>query len=691
MAHCKQASVALINPPFFLNDFRAPYLALPHLLGFMHAEGASDITLVDANVSMWRRMCSAEFLDESADAIQAQLRDSARLPDEARRERIYYGLLLDYLREDPDRLVREPATINLFAGVVFDTFYRGMRRNIHAQIESLERGNDWGLLDEVTRRTIDDLSDATQLVGVTVPTADQFYPALLLAKHAKRRFGDTAMVVLGGCIFSLLNRIHVNDTFRCSYVDAVVVHEGEKALLGLYEHIHEKRLRAGIPNLLYRDGDRIAATRLEPPPPLNECPPPLFPLDFLTQYGATPRLPVWASRGCYWGKCTFCDYIHLSSNDNNAELIRANKLVDVVETLHARHGATDYELITECLSPSLSRKFSEQLMARRLAIRWTTHIKVEKKFTHETCRAMKSSGCYRVTIGVESFNNRQLAIMKKGCTREDIIRMLQNLTGNDIWTGINIIVDFPSVRDSEAAETIEALIEFRHLYDNVNVFPFVLSLLTDIARAPDEFGIAIREETAEQHNRGFHFTEFQRTQGVDETEAKRWFARYLQVGFSHQRRRAAERSLEALDEVAAGRLLVARGQRIVGLDAMATERLVAQGAVTRPQLEERFLFDLETRLPVICAAGVAALYAALPTEPVPMATVVAAVAGDLPDKAAFTFAKDVLRYGVKKGLFVLYPDGMPPRSSIAPPQAAPPARTAAELDEAQSKMAASPA
>jgi hypothetical protein len=681
-----KSSVALINPPFFLNDFRAPYLALPHLLGFMDARGASDITLVDANMTMWQRMSSAAFLDESAGDIRARLIDATPLSDEARRERLYYAFLLDYLREDPRRLLREPGTINLFASVVFDTFYRGMRRNILEQIAALERGNEWHLLDEVTRQTIDALSDATRLVGVTVPTADQFYPALLIAKHAKRRFGDGVMVVLGGCIFSLLNRIHVNDTFRCAHVDAVAVHEGERALLGLYEHLHENRALARVPNLLYRDGERVAATKVEPPPPLDECAPPRFPPDFLSHYGERPRLPVWASRGCYWGKCTFCDYIHLSSNDNNAELIRANRLVDVVETLHARHGATDYELVTECLSPSLSRKFAERLIARGLAICWTTHIKVEKKFTDETCRAMRRSGCYRVTIGVESFNNRQLAIMKKGCTRDDIIRMLGNLTENGIWTGINIIVDFPSVQDEEAAETFDALVAFRRLYDNVNVFPFVLSLLTDIARAPDAFGIAIREETAEQHNRGFHFTEFRRTQGIDEDRAKGWFARYLQVGFSHQRRGSAERSLAALDETPLGRLLVARGERIVALDAAAAELLIAHGGVARPSPDERLLFDLETRLPVTCVAGVADLHASLPAHSVPLAAIADAVAGGLSQQAAAAFAADVLRYGVQKGLFVVYSDAAPPRSSVAPPTSK---RVPAQRDAAQMVMAAS--
>jgi hypothetical protein len=172
-ASVTQASVALINPPFFLNDFRSPYLSLPHLLGFLHAHGASDIKLVDANMALWQVIRSPEFLNELAAEVHAQLCDQSILPDAARRELIYYTLLLDYLRDDPTRLVNEPASINLFAGVVFDRYYRGMRRNITSQIASLDRKDNWRPLEDVVKRTIDNLPVTTRLVGVTVPTADQ--------------------------------------------------------------------------------------------------------------------------------------------------------------------------------------------------------------------------------------------------------------------------------------------------------------------------------------------------------------------------------------------------------------------------------------------------------------------------------------------------------------------------------------
>ena len=70
--------------------------------------------------------------------------------------------------------------------------------------------------------------------------------------------------------------------------------------------------------------------------------------------------------------------------------------------------------------------------------------------------------------------------MQKGCDKKDIVNMLSALTDAGIWTGINIIVDFPSIVYEEAIETLEELYAHRSLYDNVNVFEFVLSLLTQM-------------------------------------------------------------------------------------------------------------------------------------------------------------------------------------------------------------------
>ena len=52
-------------------------------------------------------------------------------------------------------------------------------------------------------------------------------------------------------------------------------------------------------------------------------------------------MPVLSSRGCYWGKCSFCDH----SFGQKVDIKPVSQFVDELEILNKKHGIKHFELI----------------------------------------------------------------------------------------------------------------------------------------------------------------------------------------------------------------------------------------------------------------------------------------------------------------------------------------------------------
>src|SRR6202042_1618980 len=144
--------------------------------------------------------------------------------------------------------------------------------------------------------------------------------------------------------------------------------EGEHALLALVRAIEEKSSLRKLTNVVVRDpllGARyLAAHGMED---LKALPAPDFDGLPLDRYLA-PRLvlPYDPTRGCYWGKCTFCHY-------GLAEVGTASYRERAVETvarhlaaLSARHGTRHFYFSQDSVAPKTLVKLSRAMVEANL-------------------------------------------------------------------------------------------------------------------------------------------------------------------------------------------------------------------------------------------------------------------------------------------------------------------------------------
>ena len=120
----------------------------------------------------------------------------------------------------------------------------------------------------------------------------------------------------------------------------------------------------------------------------EELPNPVFdglPMDkYLSPY---PIIPVLQSRGCYWGKCTFCTHSFVYGHRYGKQKTMA--MVDELESLMKKYNTKYFTFSDEAVSPHSLNDVSEEIIERGVEIRSLALLKFEKIMDEELFLKMK--------------------------------------------------------------------------------------------------------------------------------------------------------------------------------------------------------------------------------------------------------------------------------------------------------------
>jgi len=97
----------------------------------------------------------------------------------------------------------------------------------------------------------------------------------------------------------------------------------------------------------------------------------------------------------------------------------------------------------------------EGILARRLPIRWTCNSRVDY-VDEDLLRLMKRAGCWLISWGIESGDDRMLQRMRKGISLEQVRQTLQWSRAAGIWNWGYFVIGLPG----ETEESIRATIRF---------------------------------------------------------------------------------------------------------------------------------------------------------------------------------------------------------------------------------------
>ena len=523
--------VALIYPPTC--DPTAPYLAVPTLTGFLRAQGV-EVMPIDANVEAFDRLLRPEPLAAMAERVEQRLRDLDGRAALGHADQLTYAALFRALGDaravpggineavailrdparfyDPELYARAVDTIDAALRVI-SAAYHPLRldftayRTPFALLTPAEIAHDAAPdRDPFDGYVQEDLvprlrAARPDVIGVSVCFPGQLQPAYAFGLKLKQALPEAHVTVGGPAITQLLIRLRGPDLARAlGPFDSAVVFEGEHTLLALVRALEAApnsprndlaRTLAGVPNVVHRD--RLLGAKYLPghsSEDMRELPAPDFDGLALEKYFA-PRLvlPYDPTRGCYWGKCTFCHYGLAEVGTATYRERGIDAVVAHLRGLSQRYGTRHFYFSQDSVAPKTLLKLSSALADAGLGLAWATDLKPEKYLTAERAEVLRRGGAVACALGVESASPRVLGLIDKGAPVEVVGDVIDRLDAAGIAVEAMCFTGFPTETADEALQTVRFLDDRRERVAAFIVGDFDLTHGALVAQGPERFGI----------------------------------------------------------------------------------------------------------------------------------------------------------------------------------------------------------
>lgn len=476
--------VTLVYPPN-RNIPSSPYGALPLLAGCLGARGHT-VEIVDANLLAFERMLEPDALATAKATFEArwsELRsrtdlsgdEAAQLQALARLAVVPIDRLMDAGRAGEILRTRElfddPSNVNW----AYDTIANALRAlysinplpfllkpsGLDELFGWLEQPNDNPVRRAVTEVALQPILDTEpDLVGVCIPFNEQLYEGFSLMQQLKERRPDLK-IIAGGAIISAYAETLCADERFYQYADWGMPGEADEAFPEFCDTLEAGGDLTQVPNLWKRlDSGEVQGPLSKSLPNLNELPAPDFSSVPVGRYFLPETIANYqTSRGCYYGKCTFCSFdIKQNFRFRKAELVQSD-----IEHIQAQTGLKHFIFWDPLTPPKLMKAISRWNAERGdQKIYWGAETKFEKIFTQQEFTDLLYDGGARfLQFGFESGSQRVLDLMVKGNDLSRVDLMLEAMRQSKIAVSVQWFIGFPGETEEEARASYAYLDDHR--------------------------------------------------------------------------------------------------------------------------------------------------------------------------------------------------------------------------------------
>ena len=313
------------------------------------------------------------------------------------------------------------------------------------------------------------------LVGLSVMFSGQIIAALAITKviHA---VWPGVPVVWGGAHVTALAEPISKDTIYGEGIDGFVVGYAEKTWVELLDAVASRK---PWPPEVFKAG-RASRRAKE-----DGTTVPAFDLSSYGQGSLT--LPVQASRGCAYGKCSFCTYPKIEGKHRKLSMTALEPVIEQAATHAAVVSFKDSLLV-----PNQLREVGAMIKGR---VMWSACTKLHDSFDRETMRRLFGEGLRTLEIGLETLDGVSQSIINKPQSPALLRSFLDAAADAGVAIVINYLTGVPGadareeqhwlqvVRDEVAARpSLKAMIEHN---------TFQLEMLSPMGSNPSAYGIKV--------------------------------------------------------------------------------------------------------------------------------------------------------------------------------------------------------
>ncbi len=519
----RKMKVMLIFPPDWYPS--EPYLSLPSLTAVLRQAGHTVIQK-DINLEMYDWYFSEDFLKKVLRRVPQQLdrlRKLSKKRDLSADEMDLQLALCDLTRQRIDELIKKAEkakaiirgetfygidqlewAIKVFREVtsVISMVYSPARicmppmetdlsYKVFSSSEVMDAIQDTqvnvyrDVFDHLVKPVIE--QEKPDVIGISIVLQQQLFSSMTFCAMIKQHFPHIHVTIGGNTVTRLRDVLPESPLFK--YFDSAVAYEGETAFVQLVSAVGAKRSLADVPNTIYKDETGVHTSPTSYSEDMAALPPPDFDgLPLEKYFVPTKVLPYLATRGCYWGRCEFCD--HGEGYTAGYRTKKIQEIIGEIKHLKDKYGATHFHFTDESYPPALFRKLSRGLIDSKMDIIWTTHMRFEKSLLEESVwQDAKESGCRYLHFGYESGNERVLKLMDKATTTEIITQHLQMSANVGIWNHCMGFFGFPGETKEEAWSSVQFLEQNKEHVHSLGFGTFDLSKHTPVAKDPERWGV----------------------------------------------------------------------------------------------------------------------------------------------------------------------------------------------------------
>ena len=553
----RKMKVMLIFPPDWFPS--EPYLSLPSLTSVLRKAGHTVIQK-DVNLEMWDWYFSEDFLKKVLRRVPQQLNRLRKLSKKrelADWEMDVQMALCDVTRQKIDELSKKAEkakaivrgevfyeidqlewAIQVFREVtsVISLVYAPARicmppmetdlsYKVFVSSEIMDAVNDTqvnvyrDVFEHLVKPAIE--TEKPDVIGISIVLQQQIFSSMTFCALIKQHFPQIHVTIGGNTVTRLRDVLPQSPLFQ--YFDSAVVYEGETAFLQLVEAVGAKRDLAQVPNTIYKDEKGVHESAISYAEDMAELPPPDFDgLPLQKYFLPTNVLPYLATRGCYWGRCEFCDH-----GEGYTAGYRSKKIQDVladITYLRDKYGVRHFHFTDESYPPALFRKLARGLVDSKMDIFWTTHMRFEKSLIEDAVwEDAKHAGCRYLHFGYESGVERVLKLMDKATTTDIMTKHLKLTAEAGIWNHCMGFFGFPGETREEAWQSVEFLEQNKDHVHSLGFGTFDLGRHNPVAKHPERWGVTAYKNPDWDLALDYYFTV---KEGMSIEEAERVFQEF---------------------------------------------------------------------------------------------------------------------------------------------------------------------
>ncbi len=313
------------------------------------------------------------------------------------------------------------------------------------------------------QRVIQEL-DGALCLAVSLVTGPMIRETVQMAREVKRIYPKMP-IVLGGWHPSLLP----DQTLAADFVDAIVVGQGEDALLEVVQRIEARESLKGIAGVGHKEDGHIAFNASRPLRPLSEMPPKAY---HLADFDAYQRVcgRRWAmytsSLACPYN-CGYCTNDGVYGRKWNA--LEPAQVVEETTDLVKRYNLELLWIVDDNFLIDLDRAvgIAEGLVRRGVKFDWSIQASTNlvSRLSVDDLKLLKRAGLSQVSQGADTGSTRMMHLMNKDFQTLDMIyTAAEKLSAADIRPSFNLIFGYPGETETERRDSVKLMMNICRRY-----------------------------------------------------------------------------------------------------------------------------------------------------------------------------------------------------------------------------------